>query len=354
LTALQATCESFAKKSTVFKPVDYSSVSGAAGTSICDISVGLRKIALFFLVLGASVQLSAREKGVQYGMGLLVNLPYPEKEVEQVIQDVAQNGIIRGTKEYNKDEYVSGAAAATSTRVFPDWTEGGKVFYKVREHALDPRNFKGVGDVGTLAVRYVIQPQSDKNCVLHIDAAFVEDFRRNVHESNGSVESAEYKDIHDRLEAITSMKAEAKELERAKQDQLSKNFASRIETSHQDMSKQNPVLQTEPAAAPEPAPVEPSSPAAPAPTASAAAVVAPAPEQSLEDRVKDLRHQVQRRVKTPGTALKSAPFHSASTLQSLPPGADVLIVITTPYWFGVETHNGQHGWIPRDDLELLP
>jgi len=41
------------------------------------------------------------------------------------------------------------------------WTEGGKVFYKVRQQALDPRNFKDSGDVGTLAVRYVLQPQGD-------------------------------------------------------------------------------------------------------------------------------------------------------------------------------------------------
>jgi hypothetical protein len=41
-------------------------------------------------------------------------------------------------------------------------------------------------------------------------------------------------------------------------------------------------------------------------------------------------------------------------LQALPSGAEVLIVITTPYWFGVETHDGQHGWILRDELEMLP
>jgi len=51
---------------------------------------------------------------------------------------VAENGVIRGTREYNKDEFVSGAKAATSSKVFPAWNEGGKVFYKVREHAIDP------------------------------------------------------------------------------------------------------------------------------------------------------------------------------------------------------------------------
>jgi hypothetical protein len=76
--------------------------------------------------------------------------------------------------------------------------------------------------------------------------------------------------------------------------------------------------------------------------------------QTPEERVRDLRRQVERLVKSPGAPLKSAPFHTAKTLQSLPAGAEVLIVITTPYWFGVETHDGQHGWMLRDELELLP
>jgi hypothetical protein len=59
-------------------------------------------------------------------------------------------------------------------------------------------------------------------------------------------------------------------------------------------------------------------------------------------------------VKAPGAPLQSAPFHTATTLQSLPTGTEVLIVISTPYWFGVETHEGQHGWILRDELEMLP
>jgi uncharacterized protein YgiM (DUF1202 family) len=67
-----------------------------------------------------------------------------------------------------------------------------------------------------------------------------------------------------------------------------------------------------------------------------------------------LKQQVERLVKAPGAALRSAPFHTASTLQSLAAGTEVLIVVSTPYWLGVETHDGQHGWILRDQLELLP
>ncbi len=279
----------------------------------------------------------AREKdATQYGAGLIVNVPFSESEVTQVVQDVVQNGIIRGTKEYNKDEYVSGATTATSTRAFKEWTEGGTVFYKVRLKALDPQNFKNTNDVGTLAVRYVVQSQDDSHTVLRIDAVFVEDFRRVSHASNGSVEGAEYKDIHDRLDAIESMKAQTVEAEKEKQEHLARK------------EQQAPILET-PAPPPQSAPAEVARP-----DAAANGRAQSTPPQTLEEHVQDLRRQVQRLVKSPGAPLKSAPFHTASTLQSLPAGAEVLIVISTPYWLGVETHEGQHGWILRDQLELVP
>jgi hypothetical protein len=257
------------------------------------------------------------------------------------VEDVAQNTFIRGTKEYNKDEYVAGAAAATSTPVFPAWTEGGKVFYKVRKQALDPRNFKNGGDVGTLAVRYVVQPQGDKNTVLRIDALFVEDFRHSVHQSNGSVESSEYKDIQDRLQAVELMKKENVDAEQAKQERLAKkNFG---------MGDDTVLLSTPPSTA---APTSPASPSSATPQPSAA--YEQQPDESLEQHVAELRRQVERLVKQPGAPLKSAPFHTASTLKSLEPGVEVIILISTPYWYGVETHDGQHGWLRRDQLEQMP
>lgn len=287
--------------------------------------------------------LAAREKdATQYGMGFIVNLPFNEPEVSHVVQEIVQNGIIRGTKEYNKDEFVSGAEAATSTRVFPAWTESGKVFYKVRSNALDPRNFKNSGDVGTLAVRYVVQAQDEKHTVLRIDAIFVEDFRHVAHASNGSVEGAEYKDIHDHLDSIELMKTEAAEAGKTQQESSSKKqqVALKDETG-------------EPSIQPPPSPKVSQPPPAPAQSAEPTPVE-PVSSVSLEQRVHTLKQQVQRIVKAPGAPLKSAPFHSASTLQALPSGAEVLIVITTAYWLGVETHDGQHGWVQRDELEMLP
>jgi hypothetical protein len=345
-------------------------------------------VATFVLLTSVAPFLQAREKDkLSYGEGLIVNVPFTEAEVEQVVQDVAQNGIIRGTKEYNKDEYVAGAKAADSTHAFPPWTGGGKVLYKVRLLALDPRNFKDGGDVGTLAVRYVLQPQGDKNTVLRIDAVFVEDFRHTVHASNGSVEGSEYKDIKDHLDSIALMKQQTIEAEKERESQLSKKQPQAMNDS---TSAASPAALPTVAPAPAPAPAEVASTrAAPAgvandgPTSEAQTSNPTAPPNSvlqsaavssvsgqsassqsvsgevasgvsLEQHVQDLRRQIERLVKSPGAPLKSAPFHTASTLSALTTGTEVLILISTPYWYGVETRDGQHGWVFRDSLESLP
>ena len=301
-------------------------------------ALSLRVTAVFLLVVAAAISSPGREKDVvEYGAGLIVNIPLPEPEVAQVVEDVVQNTIIRGTKEYDKDQFVKGAIAVTSTPVFPIWTEGGKVFYKVRKGALDPRNFKNSSDLGTLAVRYVVQVQGFENTVLRIDAVFVEDIRHTVHPSNGTVESSEYADIHERLDAVELMKKENAEALRAKQERLAKeNFGlgsdtvvlstPPSETTDDNASGENTRAQT----------------------------TGEQPPQTLEEHVAELRRQVERIVKKPGAPLKSAPFHTASTLQSLEPGVEVLIQIATPYWYGVETREGQHGWIRRDQLEQAP
>jgi len=308
-------------------------------------------LVLLLFPLAATIPLAGRAKDkLTYGEGLIVNLPLPESEVEQVVEDVAQNGMIRGTKEYNKDEFVAGAKAAGSSSVFPAWNEGGKVFYKVRMQAIDPRNFKDSSDVGTLVVRYIVQPQGEKNTVLRIDSLFEEDFRHVVHQSNGSVESAEYKDIREHLDAIEVMK--------------SQNVEAQKELQEQRIKKQNLAMRNDAALSPaNPWPGQPARQVAESSSESGRHEAAPvysepppsgqtAPAQTLEEHVKDLRKQVERLVKAPGAPLKSAPFHTASTLQLLSTGTEVLILISTPYWYGVETHEGQHGWMQRDQLEL--
>ena len=66
-----------------------------------------------------------------------------------------------------------------------------------------------------------------------------------------------------------------------------------------------------------------------------------------------LRHEVELRVRDSGAPLKAAPFHSSATLETLPPQTELLIVVLTPYWYGVETEDGHHGWVHRNQLEPL-
>jgi hypothetical protein len=276
---------------------------------------------LLTLVLSASQRLAAGEKSPQesYGGGLSVSVPVGEKELLQAVEDVAADGIIQGSKEYNKDEYIAGAEVANSTPAFPNWTGAGQVFYKVRKNALDPRNFKDSGDSGTLAVRYVVQSVDDKSTILKIDAIFVDDFHHRPHLSNGSVEAAEYAAIQDHLASMHLQAQRATEDEQRHQRELAEKEVERKQKQHQlELS------------------------------------VAQVPGESLEQHVRKLRHDAERVVKAPGGKLRSAPYRSASSLKSLPAGAEVVILISTPYWYGVETQDGEHGWLHHSELETLP
>jgi hypothetical protein len=244
----------------------------------------------------------------------------PESEVLQAVQAVVEDGIIKGSFEYNKDKYIDKANSADSSPLFPKWTDPGKVFYKVRTKVLAPANFKETADEGTLVVRYVVQSRDAGRTILRIDAVFAEDFRRTVHPSDGSIEGAEYKDIQDQVDALELQKTQNQQGEKQRQEELARRALER--KSEDDET--------------------------------AALAAAQTSVQGLEQHVRDLRRQAERVIKAPGAQLKSAPFHTASNLKSLDAGTDVVILVATPYWFGVETEDGQHGWIHRQQLEPLP
>ena len=274
--------------------------------------------AIALLLAGAAF--AARKNSEEtYGQGLSVSVPATERDLLQAVQDVVASGIIQGSKEYNKDEYIAGAEPADQTAVFPKWTGPGRVFYKIRRNALDPRNFKDTNDTGTLAVRYIVQHQDDQHTILKIDAIFEDDPHRRLHPSNGSVEAAEYKDIQDHLAAMQLQVQNAAAEEQRRQREL----------AARELARKRKEQQLEMA-------------------------IAQAPDESLEQHVVRLRHEVERVVKAPGAQLKSAPFRSASSIKQLSAGSQVVILISTAYWYGVETETGEHGWIHHSQLELLP
>lgn len=279
--------------------------------------------ALFILSLSVIPPAYGREhkqKKEDFGLGFSAEISAPESEVLEAVQAVVNDGMIEGSVEYNKDKYIEKADSASSSPLFPAWDGPGKIFYKVRVKVLAPTNFKESTDEGTLAVRYIVQSKDASRTILRIDAIFVEDFRRNSHPSNGSVESAEYRNIQDRVDAIELDKKQNLDAERHRQEELAR----------QSLEKKQELDEA------------------------AALTAAEGSSDNLEKHVQNLRHQLERIIKAPGGELKSAPFHSASTLRSIPSGSDVVILIVTPYWYGVETEDGQHGWIHHSQLEPLP
>jgi hypothetical protein len=251
----------------------------------------------------------------------LVQINSPEADVLRAVQEVTEDQIIHGTYSYEKERTLYGAHAASAASVFGKWDQPGKVFYKVAGNVLAPRFFKDSEDIGTISVRYVIQPVEASSTSLRIEAVFV-DARNMKHASKGAVEAAEYGAIQQRLQSIQS---ERKDTEQAAQEVAAKRAAS---------------------TAPAPGTSTPADPG----NSWALGLTVP----QLEQRVSEMRREVELETKESGASLKAAPYRSSSTLASLPAHVQILVVVLTPYWYGVETEDGHRGWIHRSELEPLP
>ena len=124
-----------------------------------------------------------------------IDLDKPFSEVVPIVDEVARSGSIKGTFEYRGDEQLTGAQFSDKSQLFPAWTEPGKVFYKIRAKALSPSHFLNSNDVGTVAVRYVVQERGPNLTRLFIDAVFIENARHHGHPSDGYVETCEFGEI---------------------------------------------------------------------------------------------------------------------------------------------------------------
>jgi len=242
------------------------------------------------------------------------------EDVQQALQEVLHDQIIHGTYMFEKEKTLTGAAAVDSTPLFDSWHGEGKVFYKVRTAVIAPRHFQDSADRGTIAVRYIITSVNTEKTRVHIDAIFVEDSHHGNHPSDGTVESSELKELQEHVQAIQDARQQALE---EQQRLASIDLASRT-LARQREEETTRLASTESSA------------------------------RDLQQRVDMLRHEVEMRIKAPGTSLKSAPFQSAAEVAPLAAYTDVLLVIVTPRWFGVETPTGQRGWVPLEQLEPLP
>lgn len=271
-------------------------------------------------LLGSAPRLCPAPQHDRLGPGFGKEFTASLDEVMQALQDVVQDQTIHGTYVFDKERTLTGAKAVESTPLFAPWKGGGKVFYKIRADAIAPRHFLESADQGTIAVRYIVTSVNPERTRLHIDAVFVENSHRTVHQSDGTVESSEGKAIQDRLEALQFAEQEAADALRRRESI--------------DLAKQTLIRQRE--------------------DETARLAAAESSVEDLEQRVISLRNQVERRIKAPGAALKAAPFRSAANIATMAAYTEVVIVIVTPRWLGVETPDGQRGWVPLDQLESLP
>jgi hypothetical protein len=244
----------------------------------------------------------------------------PLNDVLQALKEVLEDQIIHGTQVFDKEPTLTGAVAVDSTPLFAPWQGPGQAFYKIRKDAIAPRHFLESGDQGTIAIRYVVTSAGPDRTRIRIDAVYVENTRRRVHASDGTVESSEYKVIEGRVQAIELAEQEAAD---AKQRQESA-----------ELVKQTMILQRE--------------------DETTRLAAAQSSVQDLEQRVSAMRHEVVRRVAAPGADIKAAPFRSAASLKTLAAYTEVVIVIVTAHWLGVETPDGQRGWLRATQLESLP
>ncbi len=266
------------------------------------------------LVSGLNVHLCSAQEG-----GFNGSLDAPESEVLKAVDRIANDSIVYGTYSYEKERQIKGAKPASSVPVFGDVPGDAKVFFKVLESVLAPRHFKETADLGTIYVRYIVQGTGPGTTSIHIDALYVEKNRRRQHQSDGTVEQSEFQAIKDLLEKMQSDTKAVSEM----------------------AEKHSPAASAGNVGDPGTNIAQPS-----ASTLSSA--------DQLEKRVTDLKHKVELRTAAGGAALKAAPYRTAATLQPLHGETELLVVVLTRYWYGVETTDGHRGWVHRSQVEPLP
>lgn len=244
----------------------------------------------------------------------------PIGDVRQAVISVQKDHIIHGTLVFDKEPTLTGAEAVDSTPLFDPWSGPGEVYYKIRPLAIAPRHFLESADQGTIGVRYIIFPVTEDRTRVKVDAVYIENSRKTIHPSDGNVEKSEMNEIKDALDSLQQAAMDAADARRR---------ALSSELVRQSYARQRSEESTR-------------------------LTTAQASEKEMQEEITSLRHELERRVKAPGADLKAAPFQSAAKLRTLSAYTEVVILIVTPHWLGIETPDGQRGWLSLEQLEPLP
>ena len=289
------------------------------------VNKGTRQIVTAILTLAvacgtAAGYAGAATKDAPLGPGFTKDFSAKMDDVLQAVREVQADQTIHGTLIFDRQPVLTGAKIVDSTPLFEPWNRPGKVFYKIRPEAIAPRHFLESADQGTIAVRYIVSALAPERIRVHIDAVYVETTHKRVHISDGTVETSECKEIENHLNTIQITEQETSEANRRRESaELVK------ETRLRERAEEASLLsQTQ------------------------------SSSQEMEQQIDSLRHELERRVKAPGAELKAAPFFSSTSIATLPAYTELMIVIVTPTWLGVETPDGHRGWLRLDQLEALP
>jgi Bacterial SH3 domain len=252
-------------------------------------------------------------------------------EVVKVVEDVARGSVIRGTFEYAGDEQLEGAQFTENSHFFAPWAGGGKVFFKLRAKTLAPKHFLNSNDVGTVAVRYVVQQSGPNSTRLTIDAVFVENAGHHSHASDGYVETCEFAEIGKRLQEFEqqAMPGGAGEFSSSKDGKAISSLNSPGSSGSSDIQRALADQKAQLAAE----------------TANL---------QKIEDQSRQIRTSEFVRVRAERAELKAAPYSHARVVEALKPGQQVTILAKSAYWLRVRSEDGQEGWLHHSSVEVQP
>jgi len=274
------------------------------------------------LILGSVLLLTSTgytRKHEHFGEEFSIDLNQRYDQVVVVVRKVANNGIIQGTFEYRGARDLEGAQSVKNSHVFEAWSGAGTVLYKERPNTLAPENFYATGDSGTVVVRYVVQPIGPDRTRLQIEARFEPDTHHGSHPSNGQVESKEFEAISAELDDLEEQQ------KKQRQEAVIEQQQKKLEDLQAELDRENAEL-----------------------------TALTTKEQQLQKQVIDRQGAAAVRVRTASADLKTAPYNESKTLQLLPQGEAVMVLMRTPRWYRVEVANGAQGWVYSPMLEGAP
>jgi hypothetical protein len=260
-------------------------------------------------------------------VGFSVDLEYPAAAVISIVEKVANDKTIRGTKLSTKDHdmQIYGAEFATSSKVFGEAPASSSVFYKLKTNCVAPIHFPGSTGSGTVAVRYVVQPITPERTRLLIDAVFFEESLHARYYSDGNVEPLEYNEILVQLKALDSPKNTAASVPRPSGANVGGTGGGAAQPPAEDPGRAE--LQSKLA------------------DLQARLAQANATEQDLEKQVERLKYNNEGQIDTEGVPLKILPYNQAPTVVTLQKGEAVTVLATAKYWYRIKTPNGEEGWV---------